>query len=418
MPKSKKSQAQQVVVEEEVKEPTIPMVQSPSRFTLPRLGKGFSINEIKRASVPLDEVKKLRLPVDYRRKSIHQENIEFLGRKFREIMQVKEVQLEAIKKIEKKIKDNIKELSSQLSGLSKKEIKNLIDGGVTSVEQLADEDPKVLAKDLGEPVQKVAKWIKEAKKSLIELKYQDAIADLKKIKDLSTHNAKRMAALGIINLEILADENSKDLSKDIGVNEAIIKEWITEAQNLLGKKPSKDIDRSSPIGKVIKKVITQKASLEDILNKKEINKLKDLGIESLETLAEEDAIDLSSILGVNKNLILGWINEARTLLGKKPVTFEKKKEKKEIQIVESDVELESIESDDKTAEELEFDSSDIIKELMTIKGLGKTSAEKIVEKGNIKSLEEFKNCDISELCESTGISEKKLEKFIDELKKQ
>ena len=63
-----------IVVEEAVKEKksTNPIVYSPSRFVTVRLGKGFSLKEIKNAAVPLDEVMKLNLPIDYRRKSVHQ----------------------------------------------------------------------------------------------------------------------------------------------------------------------------------------------------------------------------------------------------------------------------------------------------------------------------------------------------------
>ncbi|NHI94007.1 MAG: hypothetical protein EAX96_16075 [Candidatus Lokiarchaeota archaeon] len=419
VPKSKKSQAEQVaVVEEKLEEQIVPLVKTPSRFVVERLGKGFSFNEIKRASIPIDEVKKMRLPIDNRRKTIHQENVEYLGTKFREIIKLREVEFEAIKKIEKKIKENMKNLSSKLSGLSKKEIKNLVEGGVTSVEQLADEDPKVLAKDLGEPVQKISKWIKEAKKAVVEMKYESAIAELKKIKDISRSNAKIMAALGIINLEILADEKPEDLSKDMGVNESITRSWIDEAQKILGKKPHKDIDRGAPIGKVSKKVKTEKITIDDIFNKKDVNKLKDLGIDSLEMLAEEDPIELSSIFGYNKNTILGWINEARRVLGMNPISLHKKEKKKDIEIVKSDIKLESIEEGSELVEDESIESTDILKQLMTIKGLGKTSAEKLIKDGNIKSLNEFKNADLAKLASKTGISEKKLEKFVEELNKQ
>ncbi|MHA1797181.1 MAG: helix-hairpin-helix domain-containing protein [Candidatus Helarchaeota archaeon] len=414
MSKSKRvKQVETTIIEEDVKVPLIPVIHSPSRFPKPRIGKGFSLNEIKNSSVPLDEILKMKLPIDKRRKTIHQENIEYLGKKFREIMKEREVRLEELKKIEKRIKENIKTLSKKLSGISKKEIKILIDGGVKSVEQLAEEDPKILAKDLGEPVQKVVKWVKEAKKSLIEIKYEEAIKELKKI-DISIHNAKRMASLGIINLEILADEKVKELSKDMGVNENIAKSWIEKAQSITGKKAKKDIERGAPIGKVSKKVVAKEISLDDIMNKKEVNKLKDLGIESLENLAEEDPIELSSILGYNKNKVLTWINEARRLLGKNLKSFEKKKKHAEIKIEKMDVELELDEEPD---EDVSINVKDFIKELMKVKGLGKTSAEKIANEGKIKTMEEFKNVDVSDLAKKTGISEKKLIKFIEEVKK-
>ncbi len=418
MAKGKKIDQVQTVIVEEPSQKTIPIIKSPSRFAIERIGRGFSLSEIKNAAVPLDEVIKMNLPIDRRRKSTHQENIEFLGAKFREVVKTKEIELVEVKKIEKKVKDKVSSLNKQLSGLSKKDVIQLVDGGVSSVEQLADEDAKVLAKDIDEPVQKVLKWIKEAKRSLVERKYDEAIADLKKIKDISPSNARRMAALGIINLEILADEKSEDLSKDMGVKKDIAEAWIGEAKNLIGKKSKADIERVTPIGKIGKKVEDKQIGIEDILNKKELNKLQSLGIETLETLSDEDPLELSSILGINKNIILGWINEARKLLNKKPLTLEKKKQEIEIKIKESKVVLENMteESSEVNAEK-KVDPKQLLNELTTVKGLGKTSAEKIISSEMITCLEDFKNADVAELSKKCGISESKLKKFIEEANK-
>ena len=418
MAKTKKTKQVQAVMVEEPPKEVIPLIKSPSKFVIKRIGKGFSLSEIKNAAVPLDEVMKMNLPIDRRRKSTHQENIEYLGAKFREIMKSKEVELVEIKKIEKKVKDKVSSLNKALSGLSKKDIIKLVEGGVSSVEQLADEDAKILSKDIDEPVQKVQKWIKEAKKSLVELKYKEAIAELKKLKDISPSNARRMASLGIINLEILADEKAGELSKDMGVKKEIAEAWISEAQKVTGKKPKADIERVAPIGKVTKKVQAKQIGIEDILNKKELKKLQTLGIEDLEMLSEEDPLDISSILGINKNIVIGWINEARKLLGKKSKSFEKKKTEVKIKITKSKVELESMgeESTEEVVKE-EVDPKELMSQLTTIKGLGKTSAEKIINSEIIKCLDDLKNADPAELSEKCGISENKLKKFIEEANK-
>jgi len=416
--KAKKiKQVQAVVVENPPKQLT-PLINSPSRFVIKRVGRGFSLGEIKNAAVPLDEVIKMNLPIDRRRKSTHQENIEFLGAKFREIMKSKEVDLVEIKKIEKKVKGKVDSLNKQLSGLSKKDIIKLVEGGVSSVQQLAEEDAKILSKDIDEPIQKVLKWVKEAKKSLIETKYDEAIKELKKIKDMSPSNAKRMAALGIINLEILADEKADDLSKDMGVKKEITTVWVSEAQKILGKKPKADIERVAPVGKVGKKVQTKKIGIEDILNKNELRKVQTLGIETIEMLSEEDPLDISSILGINKNIVIGWINESRKLLGKKSMSFEKIKKEVEIKIKESKVELETMGEEAVDIEIKEdADPKELLNELTTIKGLGKTSAEKISKAEMIKCFDDFKNADIAELSKECGITENKLKKFIEEANK-
>jgi len=43
-----------------------------------RKGRGFSLAELKEAGISLQEAKKLRIYVDKRRKSVHEENVEYL----------------------------------------------------------------------------------------------------------------------------------------------------------------------------------------------------------------------------------------------------------------------------------------------------------------------------------------------------
>lgn len=43
-----------------------------------RKGKGFSLEELKLAGISVKEAKKLKIYIDKRRKSVHEENVEFL----------------------------------------------------------------------------------------------------------------------------------------------------------------------------------------------------------------------------------------------------------------------------------------------------------------------------------------------------
>ncbi|MEM2084061.1 MAG: ribosomal protein L13e, partial [Nitrososphaerota archaeon] len=43
-----------------------------------RIGRGFSINELKEAGITLDEARKIGIYIDFRRRSKHTENIEKL----------------------------------------------------------------------------------------------------------------------------------------------------------------------------------------------------------------------------------------------------------------------------------------------------------------------------------------------------
>ncbi len=43
-----------------------------------RKGKGFSLEELKLAGISVNEAKKLKIYIDKRRKSVYEENVEFL----------------------------------------------------------------------------------------------------------------------------------------------------------------------------------------------------------------------------------------------------------------------------------------------------------------------------------------------------
>jgi len=54
-----------------------PVVYKPGTDKI-RIGRGFSIGELKEAGLSISEAKKLGLYIDRRRKSIHKENIDIL----------------------------------------------------------------------------------------------------------------------------------------------------------------------------------------------------------------------------------------------------------------------------------------------------------------------------------------------------
>ena len=53
-------------------------VISPSRNMNFRKGKGFSLSEIKQSGKSVQELKSMKIPIDFLRKSVHKENIEIL----------------------------------------------------------------------------------------------------------------------------------------------------------------------------------------------------------------------------------------------------------------------------------------------------------------------------------------------------
>ncbi len=47
-----------------------------NRYGKPKQGKGFSVNELKAAGINKQQAKQAKLPVDVRRRSSHDENVE------------------------------------------------------------------------------------------------------------------------------------------------------------------------------------------------------------------------------------------------------------------------------------------------------------------------------------------------------
>ncbi|MHC1592252.1 MAG: DUF4332 domain-containing protein, partial [Candidatus Helarchaeales archaeon] len=267
-------------------------------------------------------------------------------------------------------------------------------------------------------------------------KLQEAIKDLSRVKGINAARAKELAALGIINVEILADEIPEELAAELGYSTKVVNGWIEEAKKLAGT-PSKkkEIERVEPVAKKGKKRKTKEMDLKDILSKNEIRQLAKIEIRTLKDLAEEDPEELSILLGVNKNITINWVNEARRLMGMETITLEKrtKKEKHE-QVVEmleetKDLHVEFEEEEQIQPEEIKesikeieavatkpADEKEALKKttalLVKIPGLGKASAEKLFKAG-IRTIEDLIHANPEELAEKSGISPKKIKVFIE-----
>lgn len=440
MKKSKKQAA--VLSYEQEEKIDVPIVKSPSRIHDKRLGRGFSLKEIKAASIPIDEFSKLDLLIDYRRKSIYDSNVDFLGKKFRQRVSEELVEKEALDKIEKRVKEYIKDLS-QIPSISKTNAKKIVDAGVTSIDRLIEEDSASLAHDIGEKVGIVNQWIKDAKKFKNIIALNETIKNLCQINILNEEKAKRLASIGITSVDILAEEDSVTLANELGISEYLANEWIKGANQLIKKETKKkkvEVQREAPLIKAPKKLKVQskELNLRDIggMGKIELNKLKDLEITSLEQFAEEDPDEISSIIGVNKEKVFTWINTARAFLGlpkidqliiKKKEPKVPKKERKEIEaeiidltelgeeIEEKPEEAEKIEEKKEVSEKKYIISKEdikrILKELNKVKGIGKVTGEKLINAG-IRSVKDLIEADPQELAANSGIKEEKIKQYI------
>ncbi|MHA1266039.1 MAG: ribosomal protein L13e [Candidatus Helarchaeota archaeon] len=372
-----------------------PIVKKPKKYLNQRKGKGFSLKEIKSAGIPLDDAKHLSLPIDFRRKSLHEDNVKILSTFYRAYVSEKpedQVQLEVSKK------EAFRELK-QLRGIKGSEAKILIEAGVKSLKTLIDEDAATLAADTKIREDKIQFWINQAKTLLKRKSISAAIEDLLQIKGMNKAYAKRLIDFGILSITDLSEETAEILSKDIRIAEKIVAVWIEDARRLTGKPipkkkkipPKKPAKAPSKAEGETKKAPRTLKDLEGI-SKGDLKALKDLGITKIEQLIEEDTEEIATITGINKTNLERWIEDTREYLGlpKKSITKP---------------------SEPAISEPVSEPLPDPLTILLKIEGVGKKTAEKLIDAG-IKSLQDLIECDPKELSKSSKISEKTLMKII------
>ena len=368
-----------------------PIVKKPKKYLKPRKGRGFSLKEIKAAAIPLDDAKKLPITIDPRRKSLHNENVQILSALYRKTISLRS---EEKIKLELSEKEAFKELK-QLKGIKGKEAKLLIEAGIKSLTSLIEEEPNSLADDTNIKVEKIEKWIEQAKNLLKRKSFIDTMNELLQVKGMNKTYARKLVNFGVLSLEDLSQEDATILSKDLKISEKIVSVWIEDAMRLTGK-PIKKKPAKKP--KIEKKAPTL-PTLADIegIKKEDLKELKNLGITTLQELAQENATEIASITGIQEEIIQRWIQEARNLLGLPPVT----QPPKEPSELPTEVEKEEV--------------KDPLSELLQLRGVGRKTAEKLVEAG-IKSCIELTTCDPKELSKKAKISEKALNKIIEAAK--
>ena len=114
-----------------------------------RVGKGFSGDELKAVGLSVKQALKMGIPVDVRRSTMHEENVETLRSFLAETMKSKEtLDLRKVPRIGEK-------RAQQLKGI-----------GIDSVEKLAKSSPKVLSEKLKVSERTASRWISSAKKTL------------------------------------------------------------------------------------------------------------------------------------------------------------------------------------------------------------------------------------------------------------
>ncbi|MHA1293339.1 MAG: ribosomal protein L13e [Promethearchaeota archaeon] len=203
-----------------MEEKIIPIVKSPSKKAHLRRGKGFSLKEIKIAGKNVKLLRDLKIPIDFFRKSVHNENIDKLKK------------IKAIKKPIKKKKPYVSKeriaKKETFKGYYKKRI--LVKEKVIPKEEPIKKEPTVKKPRTKKPSVK-AKQVKKLKEPS-----EDKGIPLTKLPGLGPATAKKFEELGVNNVEQLCQENPKELAMLIkGCSEERIKNWIVEGKNLLNK---------------------------------------------------------------------------------------------------------------------------------------------------------------------------------------
>ncbi|TFG05787.1 MAG: DUF4332 domain-containing protein [Promethearchaeota archaeon] len=375
---------------------TRPVVSTPKKHLNDRKGRGFSLKEIKAAAIPLDDAKHLSIPIDFRRKSLHQANVQMLSAFYREIVVT---QKEERTSLDLSKKEAFKDLK-QLRGIKGGEAKLLLEAGIKSLQNLTEEEPRTLAKDTGINEEKIQSWITQAKTLLKRKSIETSIEDLMRIKGMNRAYTKRLIDFGILSVTDLSSENAEILAKDLRMSEKILTILIEQAMEMTGKaipKPKK-APKEKKVEEKPSKTAIKALELKDLdgIGKGDLKALKDLGITKIEQLIEEDIDEITSISGINKANLQRWVGSIRDYLGlpPAPITAVAKEEA----------------PDTKSAV-----TNDLLSELLKIEGVGKKTAEKLIEAG-LQSIQELKDSDPKELSKKSKVPEKTIIKIIENLK--
>jgi len=138
-----------------------------------RAGRGFSRGELREVNLSVKEALKLGIPVDVRRSTRHDENIEILRSFLTKSLQAKKPPrpAETVSHIKARKKSESKEVETMLNltqvpGIGEKRAQQLKNLGIDSIEKLVKADPKEISKRLRVTERSVSKWIADAKQIL------------------------------------------------------------------------------------------------------------------------------------------------------------------------------------------------------------------------------------------------------------
>lgn len=225
-----------------------PIVKSPSRKTHLRKGRGFSLGEIKAAGKNVQMIKKLRVRIDFFRKSVLESNVEQLKklkaaekkakkrapfvRREKKVRVKKKKEKKKVKPIEK-VKVLPKEPAVKATPIAKQKVKPRVK--TKEAPEVIEQVEKVIVEKVP-PIEKETLKKKEKPKKKEKVKKEEEGTSLTKLSGLGAASEKKFKEVGVNNIEELLTENPEELAMLIsGISAERIKKWIDEGKELLNK---------------------------------------------------------------------------------------------------------------------------------------------------------------------------------------
>jgi len=135
----------------------LPIVKSPSWKHWLRKGKGFSIGEIKAAGINTDMAAKLGIPIDKRRKTVHEKNVENLKKYYQQFKN--EIEKSSLPKVDKKVIEELTKVPGVNIHIARILAKK---ASILSIKDLVNSDVEELSKRTGYSKSRIRRWITAA----------------------------------------------------------------------------------------------------------------------------------------------------------------------------------------------------------------------------------------------------------------
>lgn len=187
------------------------IINSPSRNVHTRKGRGFSLEEINQAGKNVHQLKKMNVPIDRLRKSVHQENLDILAN------------LKLPKTTSKKREPFVPKEKRRTEFKPK-------------IEKPKVKKEKVSAPEKVKPIIKPAPIKTESKKGKAKATTPKGRLALTELSGLGPATEKKFNELGVSSVEELLLEDPSELGQLIkGCSEDRIKKWMDEGKDLVKK---------------------------------------------------------------------------------------------------------------------------------------------------------------------------------------